>query len=82
VNPSPPKARPTWFETVWDGMAESRVNALSFDPLDGWCDHCGVNPVYGPGLCSMCQADEDFLTCEFCQGVSCTGTCEDEEDLT
>lgn len=50
------------------------------DPLDGYCEQCGVNYVYGPGICSMCQADEDFANCRHCHGTSCTGACGDEDE--
>lgn len=47
-----------------------------------WCEQCGVNHVYGGGLCSMCQAEEDFYNCTYCGGTSCTGECDDEEDVS
>lgn len=47
--------------------------------FEDWCSFCGVNPVMGPGLCSSCQADENFANCPFCKGVSCTQECEDDE---
>jgi len=47
--------------------------------MSDWCSFCGVNPVVVTGgLCSMCQADEDFNNCEFCHGTNCTQECEDD----
>jgi hypothetical protein len=63
-------------------MVGCAMSALWADPLDGFCEQCGVNHVYGGGLCSLCQDEEDFLNCPYCHGTSCTGACDDEEGVT
>lgn len=60
-------------------MTSAASAPLWADPLDLWCEQCGVNHVYGGGLCSMCQAEEDFYNCTYCGGTSCTGECDDED---
>lgn len=60
-------------------MPDRDAATLLDQGFEDWCSFCGVNPVYSPGLCSSCQADEDFLNCPYCHGTSCTQACEEDE---